>query len=1047
VAGNGTAGFDGDNGPATSASLNYPTGITVDKNDNLFIADFYNHRIRRIAADTGVITTMAGNGSIGFNGDSSTATSASLNYPIGITFDKNDNLYIADYYNHRIRKVAAATGIITTVAGNGTAGFDGDNIAATSTRLYYPHDVTVDSSGNIFIPDQFNNRVRKVTAATGIITTVAGNGTAGFNGDNGAATSSNLYNPVSVAIDSNGNLYIADYDNNRIRKVAAATGIITTVAGGGSGGDNGAATLASLNRPLRVTVDSNGNLYISDFYNYRVRMVYGIAAAAISAPTATTGPTSEVSATGGILSGTVSSNGALTTVTFQYGTTISYGSTAAAGQSPLASDAAGSAVTASVSGLTCGTRYHYRITATNSAGTTDGDDATFTTTACPPPVNGACGSPSTFPATVAVPSVGTGYNYSAALKSDGSVISWGLNWGGPGAVMQNTVRLSVGWIHSMALKSDGTLWARGLNSAGQLGLGNTDDNWVFTQVPGITDVVSVAAGSYHTVALRSDGTVWTWGWNNTGQLGYETPLGRSLTPVQVPNLSGVVSVSAGTYSSFAIKGDGTVAAWGSNGSSQLGDGTSINRATPVDVQNISGVKSIANNNGATVALLSDGTVKAWGSNTHGELGDDTGIDSSVPVLVKNLTGVTAISGTWLHTLAIKTDGTVWGWGYNPSNNSNSMLGDGTLTDRFSPVQIPGLSGIVSIAAGGAQGMALKNDGSIAAWGDNSYGQLGDGSIIGRSIPVDVIGINLGPSSQALQHYSANLCSTGIPSLISGSGPWSWTCSGYDGGTHASCTASDETPPQFTTFTVPASTNTFQVSVTMDATDNVGVTGWCLNESGSAAACVWSADKLVSFTLAGQGTRTLHAFARDAAGNIASTSALVEVAVPYHTLTVTIAGTGSGTVTSDPAGISCTTATCSHAFPNETSVSLLNTEDNQSVFGGWGGDCNGNGSCSVTMSADKTVTATFTAAPRARVGAKEFSNLQAAYNDPATISGSVIKLLNGPQTGSFSTGTKGITVTIEGGYDAPYITNTSETTIQAPVTLQSGTVTMNGIIVK
>ncbi|MCM2357034.1 MAG: Ig-like domain repeat protein [Geobacteraceae bacterium] len=278
VAGNGTGAYAGDNGPATSASLYSPSRVAIDSSGNLFIADTTNHRIRKVAIGTGIITTVAGSSSIGgFGGDNGPATSARLYWPSGVTFDSNGNLYIADYGNHRIRKVASGTGIITTVAGNGSAGFSGDGGAAIAASLHRPSEVIVDSSDNLYFAEYYNQRIRKVVNGTGIITTVAGNGTQGFSGDNVAATSASLNNPWGVAIDSSGNLYIADKWNHRIRKVDRGTGIITTVAGNGSygfSGDNGPATSANVYDPTGVTLDSSGNLYITEWGTGRIRKVY-----------------------------------------------------------------------------------------------------------------------------------------------------------------------------------------------------------------------------------------------------------------------------------------------------------------------------------------------------------------------------------------------------------------------------------------------------------------------------------------------------------------------------------------------------------------------------------------------------------------------------------------------------------------------------------------------------------------------------------------------------------------------------------------------------
>jgi uncharacterized protein (TIGR03437 family) len=262
VAGNGTAGFSGDNGPATSAQLSFPNGVAVDSDGNLYIADTSNSCIREVS--NGMITSVAGNGT--FSGDHGPATSAQLLFPWGVAADSAGNVYIADEGNNRIRKVSG--GVIATVAGSGSYGFSGDNGPATSAQLDLPRGVAVDSAGNLYIADYGNNRIRKVSS--GVITTVAGGGSS--LGDNGPATSAQLNSPSGVAVDSAGNLYIADSGNQRIRKVSS--GVIATVAGGGSSlGDNGPATSAQLNAPQGVAVDSDGNLYIADSLNYRIRKV------------------------------------------------------------------------------------------------------------------------------------------------------------------------------------------------------------------------------------------------------------------------------------------------------------------------------------------------------------------------------------------------------------------------------------------------------------------------------------------------------------------------------------------------------------------------------------------------------------------------------------------------------------------------------------------------------------------------------------------------------------------------------------------------------
>ncbi len=283
VAGNGVAGFSGDGGAATNASLNDPYGVAVDASGNLFIADANNNRIRKVDTN-GIITPFTGKGAVGYNagsysGDGGAATNATLNDPVGVAVDASGNLFIGDSSNNRVRKVST-NGIITTVAGNGNGDYSGDGGRATSAGVQNPWGVVVDSAGNLFIADDYNQRVRKV-GTNGIITTVAGNGIAGYSGDGGRAVLAELNYPSGVVVDTFGNLFIVDFDNDRIRRVDT-NGIITTVAGsslptgynyGGYSGDGGAATSASLNVPFGEAVDSFGNLIIADTYNQRIRKV------------------------------------------------------------------------------------------------------------------------------------------------------------------------------------------------------------------------------------------------------------------------------------------------------------------------------------------------------------------------------------------------------------------------------------------------------------------------------------------------------------------------------------------------------------------------------------------------------------------------------------------------------------------------------------------------------------------------------------------------------------------------------------------------------
>ncbi|QQS47834.1 MAG: hypothetical protein IPM66_04030 [Acidobacteriota bacterium] len=274
IAGTGAEGYTGDGGPAIQARLNFPIGVAVDQSGNVYICDNFNSAIRKVTAATGFISTLAGNGSDGYAGDGGPAAGAILNNPQNVAVDAAGNVYISDFGNHRIRRISAADGMITTVAGNGTLGYSGDGGPATSARLNLPNNVWVDGAGNIFISDAGNSRIRKVNAADGMITTVAGNGARGFSGDGGPATNAELFGPACAITDEAGNLYISDRSNNRVRRVAVDTGIITTIAGDGQAGFSGdglAGTASALNSPTGLAFDPQGRLHIADRQNRRVR--------------------------------------------------------------------------------------------------------------------------------------------------------------------------------------------------------------------------------------------------------------------------------------------------------------------------------------------------------------------------------------------------------------------------------------------------------------------------------------------------------------------------------------------------------------------------------------------------------------------------------------------------------------------------------------------------------------------------------------------------------------------------------------------------------
>lgn len=270
IIGNGTFGYSGDGGAASAAQISVPHGLIVDVNGSIYLTANSNHVIRKIN-NSGVISNFAGTGIMGYSGDGGQATNAKLNRPRTVKTDKVGNLYVTDVGNNCIRKIDTS-GIITTVAGTGVAGFSGDGGAATAAKLNGPTSIALDSIGNLYVYDDSNFRVRKISTA-GIITTIAGVGTLGSAGDGGPATAAQL-NGVEIAFDNNGNLFIVDY--NRIREVIAQTGITTTVVGDGTGsfiGDGGPASAAEIFGPHSIVFDKAGNLFITDLANQRVRKV------------------------------------------------------------------------------------------------------------------------------------------------------------------------------------------------------------------------------------------------------------------------------------------------------------------------------------------------------------------------------------------------------------------------------------------------------------------------------------------------------------------------------------------------------------------------------------------------------------------------------------------------------------------------------------------------------------------------------------------------------------------------------------------------------
>ncbi|MCY1080726.1 RCC1 domain-containing protein [Archangium lansingense] len=361
-----------------------------------------------------------------------------------------------------------------------------------------------------------------------------------------------------------------------------------------------------------------------------------------------------------------------------------------------------------------------------------------------------------------------GVDYSLALRPDGTVWASGSGPLGDGSSgvnrfipvqvqgLSEIVTVAAGGSHALAVRSDGTVWSWGENYDGQLGDGTYIAQKTPVQVHGLSGVVAVSAGFYHSLALRSDGTVWSWGENHDGRLGDGTNNTHN-TPVQVLGLSGVVAVSTGFYHSLALRSDGTLFAWGNNDFGQLGDGSTTDRFLPVQVQAPSEIKTMDGGLSHSLAVLSDGTVLAWGRNAQGQLGNGSTTDSLLPQHVQGLSAVTAVSaGLFDHSLAVHSNGTVSAWG----ENNNGQVGDGSMINRLTPVQVQGLTSAVAVSAGGSHSLALLSDGTAWAWGSNSVGQRADGSFREQPVPMQLDGLSNVVAVAAGGYHSLALRSDG-----------------------------------------------------------------------------------------------------------------------------------------------------------------------------------------------------------------------------------------------------------------------------------------------
>ena len=574
----------------------------------------------------------------------------------------------------------------------------------------------------------------------------------------------------------------------------------------------------------------------------------------------------------------------------------------------------------------------------------------------------------------AATAIEAGSFHTCARLDDGTVRCWGLNDSGqlgdgtttnaltPVAVagVAGAAAVSGGGFHTCARFSDGTLECWGRNDSGQLGdpATTTFSSATPVRVTGITSATSVAAGGFHTCALFGDGSVRCWGQNDYGQLGNgtsdpvpDTPTTFNPTPVAVSGITSAVAISAGGWHTCALLRDGTIQCWGQNTYGQLGDGSPITRpapgrsSTPVTVTGITTAIAIQAGIFHTCALLADGTLRCWGRNDEGRLGNGTTADSSTPTIVSGIAPAAAAAGAE-HACALLQDGTVRCWG----DNNWGQLGNGSpvgATATTPAAAVTGITTAMAASSGAEHTCALLQDGSVQCWGRNTDGRLGNGTTTNAFTPVTVVGLGVTWTSSDTAVATINAAG-----LATGRNPGSSVITATSGGRSGSTTLTVGTRPSLsviregtgngTVISNPAGINCGAncsasydggTVVTLTATPAPGSTfeGWTGGGCSGTGPC----------------TLTL----------TANTTVFARFGVARFTLSVN--REGSGAVTSNPAGINCGN-TCSAAYNSGTPVTLTATPDFLFAFAGWsGGGCSGTGACTVTMTANTTVTARFT----------------------------------------------------------------------------------------
>jgi sugar lactone lactonase YvrE len=653
----GLAGVSGSSDGTTTARFFAPEGVAVDLAGNVYVADTGNHTLRKIAPNGNVMTLAGLAGARGTNDGA--ASSARFYGPQGVAVDANGNVYVADTWNHTLRLISA-TGAVTTLAGSpgnyGTA--DG---TGASARFYEPQGLTLDAGGTLYVADAGNHTLRKVTSG-GVVTTLAGS-PGKYGSANGTGTNALFYGPAAVALDGAGNLYVADYFNQMLRKVTAG-GAVTTLAGTAAvwGSLDGAATNALFCYPTAIASISGSAFYVADLGNNALRLgTFTVP----GAPIIVAQPQSQVVDQGTPATFSVSASGNATLAyQWRYNT------------APIAGATGSTFTRANVLSSDAGS---YSVLVSNSLGSVLSLDAALVVMGAPvitvPPQDQVSGF---------------GQNVTFSVGASGAQplsCQWLFN--GKTLAGATSFALSLTSLRNSDVGSYSVLvsnrFGTTVSPSAELVIAVMprvwgDYSWGQTNAPlSAGSAVAIAAGAWHSLALQPEGQVVGWGNDSYGQC--DAPA----------TLTDALAIAAGTYHSLAVRADGTVAAWGSDDLGQT--------EVPSGLRQVIGV---AGGRGHSLALRADGTVVAWGDNTYSQCSVPTGLSRVVSV---------AAAGN--HSLALRANGTVVGWGDNTDAN-------GAYSGQSVPPQ--GLSNVVAIAAGDFHSLAVLDNGQVVAWGDDSGGQ-------------------------------------------------------------------------------------------------------------------------------------------------------------------------------------------------------------------------------------------------------------------------------------------------------------------------------------